>query len=295
VVRALKRYRADVLLSPDNFCALRTSVPTVLVVHDLAFLHYPKQVRQVDLWYYRFFMPRFLRKADQIVTVSQFTKSDIQKQYNVPPNKISVACNGCRETFQPIDLSTQLSTRKKYAEGEPYFFYIGAVHPRKNVVRLIQAFDRFKKATNATLKLLIAGRFSWQTGPVKMAYEESDFQRDIHFLGYVSNKELPKLMGAAFALTYVSLFEGFGVPLLEAMQCEVPVISSNVSSLPEVAGEAGVLVDPTDVQAIAEVMQRLYESEALREELIAKGRQQRQQFSWQKAADIVWTAIEQAV
>ncbi len=293
VVRALKRYRADVFLSPDNFCALRTSVPTVLVVHDLAFLHYPEQVRQVDLWYYRFFMPRFLRKAAQIVTVSQFTRGDIQKQYNVPPDKIRVACNGCRKTFKPLDSRAKFSIRKKQTEGQPYFFYIGAVHPRKNVARLIQAFDTFKKATHAPLKLLIAGRFSWQTGSVKAAYEKSGFQHDIQFLGYVSDAALPKLMGAAFALTYVSLFEGFGVPLLEAMHCEVPIISSTASSLPEVAGEAALLVDPTDIQAIATAMQQLYESETLREELVAEGRQQRQQFNWQSAADTVWEAMEQ--
>jgi len=295
VARALKKYRADVFLSPDNFCALRTDVPTVLVVHDLAFVHYPEQVRQRDLWYYRFFMPRFLRKAAQVVTVSLFTKKDIIRQYQIPDEKISVACNGCREVFQPVTKTVRQAVRAQYSEGQAYFFYIGAVHPRKNVHRLIQAFSIFKKQTSSPFKLLIAGRFSWQTGKVRTAYEQSDFQNDIHFLGYVPDEELPKLLGAAFALTYVSLFEGFGVPLLEAMHCEVPIVSSNISSLPEVAGEAALLVDPKNPDAIATAMQQLYDNETLRQELIAKGRERRERFSWQQATNVIWTAIDNAV
>lgn len=291
VVRALKEYKADVFLSPDNFCSLRTAVPTVLVLHDLAFLHYPQQLRWRDLQYYRFFTPRFLRKAQRIVTVSQFTKQDVIQHYSIPAEKIAVACNGSRDIFQPLSIEIKAQVRQRYAEGQAYFFYIGAVHPRKNVHRLIEAFDLFKKETALPTKLLIGGRFGWQTGVVKTAYEQASYQDDIVFLDYVSDAELPNLMGAAQALVYVSLFEGFGVPLLEAMHCDVPILTSHASSLPEVAGDAALLVNPESVEEIAQAMEQLAVNESLRQGLIAKGRQQREKFSWEKAAAVVWKNI----
>lgn len=295
VVRALKRYKADFFFSPDNFCSLRTKLPTLLVVHDLAYLHFPEQVSRINLSYYRYFMPRFLRKATHVVTVSEYTKQDIIQYFQTPSSKISVACNGCRPEFKPLSAAEKQAIRVKYADGKAYFFYVGAVHPRKNVHHLIQAFDRFKESNQADMQLLIAGRFLWQTGEVRDAYEAAKHQEDIQFLGYVSDEELPRLMSAAMALTYISLFEGFGVPLLEAMHCDVPIITSNVSSLPEVAGEAALLVQPESVEAIANAMQQIAVNTELREQLIAAGRIQRKQFSWKKASAIVQKAANQTI
>ena len=295
VARALKKFRPDVFLSPDNFLPLRTNVKTVLVTHDLAHAHFPKQLPFFQRKYYRFFAPKFNRRADRIVAVSEFTKQDIAGRYQISPEKITVACNGCREIFQPIDAAQKLAVREKYAGGQPYFFYVGAVHPRKNVHRLIAAFDRFKNETGATAKLLIAGRFTWKAGAVQDAFRSAKHRQDIDFLGFVDDKTLAKLMAAALACTYVSLFEGFGVPILEAMHCDVPVITSSVSSMPEVAGEAGLLVNPESIEEIAAAMQQIWENEHLRNELILKGKQQRQLFNWQKAADIVYENLQLAV
>ncbi|MBI5916694.1 MAG: glycosyltransferase family 4 protein [Bacteroidetes bacterium] len=291
VARALKKYRADVFLSPDNFLSLRTEVKTVLVTHDLAHVHFPEQLPFFQRKYYRFFAPKFNRRANGIVTVSEFTKNDIVAQYDVPPDKISVACNGCREIFQPLETPEKQAVRDKFTEGKPYFYYIGAVHPRKNVHRLIAAFDQFKTTTGAPHQLLIAGRFAWQAGEVRDAFRAAKHQPDIRFLGYVNDDDAACLMGATFACTYVSLFEGFGVPVLEAMHCEVPVITSNVSSLPEVAGDAALLVDPTSVPEIAEAMRRLWQDEHLCQKLVTNGRLQRQRSSWQKAADVVYDSL----
>ena len=161
--------------------------------------------------------------------------------------------------------------KEKFAVGKDYFFYIGAVHPRKNVHRLIEAFDRFKKETHSDLNLLIAGRFSWQTGEVKNAYDNALHKKDIHFLGYVKDTLLPKLMASAFALTYVSTFEGFGVPLLEAMHCEIPIITSEKSSMSEVVGEAAILINPFEINEISFAMQQMAEDENLRKKLVEKG------------------------
>lgn len=294
VARAIRAYRPDVFLSPDNFMSLSTGVKTVLVTHDLSYLHFPHHVSRLQLAYYRFFSPRFNQKAKRIVAVSDFTKNDLVRQYGIAPEKISVSGNGCREIFQPLPEAEKKDVREKFAGGQPYFFYIGAVHPRKNVHRLIAAFDRFKSATGSAAKLLIAGRFAWQVGEVRDAYEAALHQRDILFLGYVGDEAAAALMGAAKALVYVSLFEGFGVPVLEAMHCDVPVIVSNVSSLPEVAGDAGIAVDPTLVEEIAGAMQRIWEDPRVAEEMVSRGRLQRQRFSWQKAADVVLAAIQGA-
>jgi len=288
VPRALKKYRADVFLSPDGYCSLRASTPTVMVTHDIAHVHLPMHIPARFRYYYDFFVPRYLRRAERIVTVSEFSKRDIAQHYKIANEKIAVACNGVREDFQPLSEAEKNAVKQQYADGQDYFFYVGAVHPRKNVHRLIRAFDAFKKRTQAPAKLLIGGRFAWQTGEVKAAYDAADCKDDIVFLGYIPDAELPRLMGAALALTYVSLFEGFGVPVLEALHGDVPVLTSNVSSLPEVAGDAGLLVNPLEVEAIASAMQQLYGNAALREKLIATGNIQRQKFSWERAAEIVW-------
>ncbi len=291
VARALKKYKADVFLSPDNFLSLRTQVKTVLVTHDLAQEHYPEQIPFLHRKYYQFFSKKFNHRADRIVTVSRFTRDDLVKRYGIPQGKISIACNGCRAFFKPLGEVERQHTRQKYSGGMPYFLYVGAVHPRKNVHRLIAAFDLFKKNTGAPLQLLIVGRFAWKAGAVQDAWRVACHQPEIHFLGYVEDGTLAALTGAAFASTYVSLFEGFGVPVLEAMHCDVPSITSNVSSLPEVVGKAGLKVNPESVEEIAGAMQRLWEDESLYQALVAQGRQQRKKFSWQKATEVVREAL----
>jgi len=295
VPRALRRWGADVLLSADNFLSLSTPVPTVLVTHDIAHRHFPEQVPFSARWYYRFMVPRFLRRAERIVTVSEFTRQDLLQHYPVDAGKLSVACNGCRPGFRPLEEEERQTVQAQWSEGRPYFFYTGSVHPRKNVDRLIRAFDRFLEHSGADVRLLIGGRLAWQTGAVRAALESIRRRDAVRLLGYVPEEELPRLLGASLGLVYVSLFEGFGVPLLEAMHCEVPIIASNVSSLPEVAGPAALLVDPTDETEIAQAMHRLHAEVHLRERLVAEGRRRRTRFSWEKAATVVHEALEAAV
>ena len=295
VARALKKYQPDVFLSTDNFLTLNTDVPTVLVTHDIAHHHFPNQISFWPRKYYQYFVPKFNRKAARIVAVSAFTQKDIVDTYNIVSEKIAVACNGCRERFRPISDKEKTAVKKDYANGEDYFFYVGAIHPRKNVVRLIAAFDEFKKRTQSTMKLLLAGRMAWQTGAVSEVLEKITCREDVVFLGYLNDDELPKLTAAALASTYTSLFEGFGIPILEAMFCDTPVLTSTISSMPEVAGDAAVLVDPNRIDEIANGMKLLFENEDLRQELVEKGRIQREKFSWERAADIVYENLLLAV
>lgn len=291
IPRVLKKIGADVFLSPDNYCSLRTSTPTALVMHDVAYIHFPKYIPWLSRQYYRFFMPRYLRRAEQVLTVSEFTRQDLIRSLDIPAEKISVAYNGPREVFRPLPEGDRQAVRSQYAGGAPYFLYIGAIHPRKNVPRLIRAFDRFKTETGAPHQLLLAGRWAWQTGEVRSAWEGAQFRDQIQFLGYLDDADLAKVLGAAEALAYVSLWEGFGLPVLEALYAEAPVIFSATTSLPEVAGPAGLPVDPLSEESIASALTRLSSEPALAADLIEKGRQQRQQFDWDRTAAEVYETL----
>lgn len=292
VTRALRRYKADVFFSPDGFMSLSTKVPTLLTIHDLAYAHFPEQIRFLDCKYYQYFMPRFAQKATRITAVSSFTKQDIIQQYQLPKTKIDVVFNGCRTFFRPNNAEEQTTIKEKYSNGAAYFLYVGAIHPRKNVHRLIAAFDAYKKQTKSDTKLLLGGRFAWQVGAVKDAFDKAIHQNDIHFLGYLNTQDLHQITASALAMVYVSTFEGFGVPLLEAMYCDVPTITSTTSSMPEVVGRAGVCVAPEDVQSIANAMQKIESDVDFRNSLIAEGRIQRKKFSWDISANQIWTLLE---
>ena len=240
-------------------------------------------------------MPRFLKRANRIVTVSEFTKKDVIQHYKIDASKIDVCYNGCREEFKPISIIEKEKILKQNTEGIPYFLYVGAVHPRKNVHRLIEAFDVFKKQHSSPLKLIICGRFAWQTGEVKTAFDKAFHQKDIIFTGYVSDEEVVQLTAAAQVFVYVSNFEGFGIPILEAMHCDVPIITSNTSSMPEVAGDAALLVNPESVEEIANALSQLAFDANLRQYLIEKGRIQRTKFSWEKTAAIIYDNVLKTV
>jgi glycosyltransferase involved in cell wall biosynthesis len=292
IVRALKKYKADVFISPDNFCSIRTKVPTLLVIHDLAFCHFPAQVGKVVRWYYQYFTPKFVQKAARIACVSEYTKSDIVKFYGANPNKIDVCYSGVRDIFKPLSGSEKTIIRAKYADEKNYFYYIGAVHPRKNVHRLIMAFDAFKEATGSDFKFLIAGRFAWQVGEVKSAYDSAKHKADIAFLGFVSDEDSPKLMASSHAVLFASQFEGFGIPIVEAFNCELPVVTSNVSSMPEIAGDAGILVNPNSVEEITKAMIDLIENQDLYQKMVEKAKGRKSKFTWDFTAEVIWEGVE---
>ncbi len=284
--RALKRAGAEVFFSPDGYTSLRSPVPSVMTVHDLAFEHFPGHTPPLVSRYYRYFTPRYCHHARYVAAVSQFTALDIQQRYGLSAERIAVCGNGCREGFYPLSSDERAQARQQYAGGKPYFLYIGAIHPRKNVHRLIDAFGAFKQRTHAPHQLLIAGRMAWKEGPVETAYQSSPARRDIQLLGFVPDEELPRLMGAAFAFVYPSLFEGFGLPLLEAMHAEVPVISSRSSSMTEVTADAGLLIDPYQTEGLADAMEQMLDSQ-LRSSLVKRGKGQRQQYSWDRTARVI--------
>ncbi len=292
--RALKKHQPDIFYSADGYNSLKLNCPTVMVTHDLAHIHYPNEIPFWVRKYYHHYVPKYLEKSDQVISVSHATKEDIIKQYLTPSQKISVVHNGNRDGFFKIEKAQKKATQEKYSQGCKYFFYLGAVHPRKNLDRLIMAFDQFKKTSGSDVKLLIGGRLAWQTDTVKKIFDQSVHKSDITFLGFIPEEDLPFLLGAALAMVYVSLFEGFGLPILEAMYAEVPVITAQVSAMPEVAGDAALLVDPLSVDDLAFAMQKIYKDKSLRIELVGKGKIQREKFNWDRAAAETYNILKKS-
>lgn len=295
VPRLLKRIKPDLFLSPDGYLSLSAKVPQVTVIHDLGYEHYPTHVDALTLRYYRYFVPRYARKATRVATVSEYSKQDIAVRYHVPPDKIDVVYNGAHDAFQPLSEDEKTSVRSRHTNGARYFVYAGAVQPRKNVDNLFRAFDLFKAQYKLPHKLVIVGRLAWKTGSALDAYNQMKHKSDVVLTGHLGRAELAQLMGAAEALTYVSLFEGFGIPIVEAFQCNVPVVTSNVTSMPEVAGDAALLVDPLNVNAIASAMHRITTDVNLRNNLVAKGKTQLQKFTWELTAKRLWQTMMNAL
>jgi len=295
IPRILKKIKPDLFLSPDAYLSLSTKVKSLAVFHDLNFEHYPEDLPFLERLYYRHFFPKYARKADRIVTVSEFSKRDIINQYDIDGEKIDVVYNGANERFTPISVAEKERTRQKLTGAKPYFLFVGALHPRKNIGRLFQAFDIFKRNDTNDVKLLVVGNKKWWTKEIQDAYEQMEHNKDVIFGGRLPAEELHKCIASAMALTYVSYFEGFGIPIIEAFYCDVPVITSNVTSMPEVAGDAALLIDPFSVASIAEALQMMAGNESLRQELIEKGRKRRELFNWQRTADMLWKSIEKVI
>jgi len=291
----LRKYKADLFLSPDGYMSLSTRVPTCLVIHDLAFEHYPEHFVLSHKLYWRHYSPLFARKATRIATVSTFSKNDISKTYGIAADKIDVVYNGAHDEYQPLTPAERDAVKKEYADGCEYFVFAGALHPRKNIVNLLKAFIIFKKRQHTNMKLVIAGRPAWKYEEVEQMRSEMQFKDDVKWVGYMNVDELSKVIGASYSLVYASLFEGFGIPILEALQCEVPAIVSNTSSMPEVAGDAALLVDPSSPQDIADKMHLMYKDEALRARLIVNGREQVKKFDWESTAKKLWASMMKCV
>jgi glycosyltransferase involved in cell wall biosynthesis len=291
----LRKYKADLYLSTDGWMPLFTKVKTVNVIHDLNFEHFPDNLPFWYRQYYRFYFPRFARKSTRLATVSEFSKNDIVSRYKVSRDKIDVVYNGCNENYRPTGPLQIDNTRWKYTNHEPYFVFVGSLHPRKNLINLFKAFDIFKARNSNSIKLLIVGEKRWWTEKINRVYQNMLYRHEVVFTGRVDPVELNKIIGSALAMTYVSFFEGFGIPIVEAFNCETPLITSNTTSMPEIAGDAAILVNPISADSIAEAMAKIAFDEKLRKELIAKGRIRREDFSWQKSADKLWNCIEKAV
>lgn len=292
----LNKNNFDLFLSPDGFASLRSNTKTVTVQHDLAFEHFPAHVSFLTRKYYQYFFPKFVNHSTRIATVSEFSKTDLCNLYSVPPDKTDVVYSAAKDIFHPTSSAIQKAIRKKYTGGHPYFVFVGSINPRKNIKNMLLAFDDFKaKNPSSTIKFLLAGSFGWQNTEMQEVFEKMKFKTEVIFLNRQPIEELVAIIGSAKALLYVSLFEGFGVPPLEGMKCEIPVITSSVSSIPEVCGNAAVMANPNSVEEISNAMQKIFSDNELCAALIEKGKFQATKFTWDNTAERLWNCCLKAI
>jgi glycosyltransferase involved in cell wall biosynthesis len=279
----------DVFYSPDFVLPpTRRGTRTLLTVHDLSFLYYPDAFVPSLRVYLERVVPRSVARADRVLADSKATRDDLVAHFGAPPEKVQVLYSGVDARFCPEkERGEQERLRDKYGIEFPYVLSLGTLQPRKNYVRLIKAFANLPLAN---LRLYIAGGRGWLYEDI---FAEAQKHGDrVHVLGFVDDADLPALYRGAALFAFPSLYEGFGIPPLEAMACGVPVVCSNASSLPEVAGDVALMVDPFDVDALAQAMARVLEDADLRREMIAKGLAQAERFTWEKAARQLLSSFE---
>lgn len=284
----------DVLFVPAHVLPLYHGPRTVVTLHDLGYLHYPAAHRPADRRYLHASTRWSAHQATAVIADSCATRDDLVAAYGVPRDRIHVIYLGRDEALTPVADAGELArVRAAYGLGERYLLYVGTLQPRKNLARVIAAFARVcDRVELGGVQLVLAGKKGWLYDDLFAAVERLGLRGRVAFPGYIPDADLPALLSGGTAFVFPSLYEGFGIPVLEAGGCGVPVITSNTSSLPEVAGDAALLVDPHDVEAIAEAMYRLVTDEALRAELTRRGLENVKRFSWEKCARETLAVLE---
>lgn len=291
VRRHVMKQHADVFFSPDGFLPMNLRIPKVTMVHDIGFLRNPLHVTPMIRKFYAERMPVFVKEADHIITVSHFSKAEMMEVYNLSSDKVSVVYNGVSPLFSPLPPDKIQEVRDQYFDGFAYFLYLGSIHPRKNIHTLIRAFEKFKEDTGSEFHLVIAGRPSWYTKEIFDHVRKSKWENEIHATGFVAADAAKKMIASAHALIYPSRYEGFGLPVIEAMASHTPVICSNVASLPEIAGGAALYFDPGDMEELVGRMKEITTDQALRQKLISAGKERIKLFSWDTAAGATYEIL----
>ncbi|MCK6628756.1 MAG: glycosyltransferase family 4 protein [Anaerolineae bacterium] len=290
----LQRHPPDALFVPAHVLPLHCPIPAVVTVHDLGYRHYPEAHRPFDRWYLDWTTRRHTRIAHHLIADSQATKDDLIRFYSADPARISVVYLGRDESLTPVnDPQIVAAVKARYNIEGIYFLYLGTLQPRKNLVRLVEAFQQALAAlSDESLKLVIAGQQGWLYAEIFERVQQLGLENCVIFPGFIAAADKPALLSGALAYVFPSLYEGFGLPVLEAMACGTPVLTSNISSLPEVAGEAAVLVDPHQTAQIAAGLVQLAQDAGLRRHLVNEGFRQIQQFSWATAAAQILEILE---
>ncbi len=273
--------KVDVFFTPAHYAPRFCPAPLVVPIHDLSYFYYPDEFLKRDLYKLSAWTKYSVKNAKKIIAVSENTKNDLIKFYNLPESKIEVIYNG----YEKKANNENLKMKNSYMlNAKCYILYVGTLQPRKNVITLIKAFDKFRKQ-HPEFKLVIVGKKGWLYDEIFSLAKQLYLEKEIIFTDYVSDSELIQLYKNAFCFVLPSLYEGFGIPLLEAMAQGCPVLSSNSSSLPEIGGNACLYFDPTNVNNLVQSLDKLYDNNKLRNDLISKGKKRIQAFSWTKCAN----------
>lgn len=282
----LRKLKADVYFSPDGFLPSKPSVPSLVTIHDLNFEEEDSFIRPAVKRYYQRHIRQAAHVANHVFSISQYSATDIIGRYGIAPEKISWAYNGAQKPFSDQRHLRQ-SSQQRFAGAHPYFLFVGAQNPRKNLHRIFKAFNAFCAKSNTHYALVLAGEKMLWDDEIELAWKEVTHKELVFFTGRVSSDDLNLLYSGAMALVYPSLFEGFGMPIVEAFYAGCPVITSLATCMPEVAGDAALLVDPTRFEEIEIALEKLAKDEALRDDLREKGFARAPLFNWKNAANQV--------
>jgi glycosyltransferase involved in cell wall biosynthesis len=293
---AVSRSRADLLhvqYTAPPWCPK----PVVATIHDISFEHFPEFFTPKERFFFKRTIPYTAHRAVKVLTGSEYSRQDLVRTYPVAPEKIVLTPYGIEGRFQPVSDPAQIeAVRKKYGIQRGYLLTVGNLQPRKNLGRLIKAYTHLRgRPDGMRQQLVIVGKRAWLSHSIFDEARRSSYVEDIIFTDYVSEEDLIALYSGATAFVYPSIFEGFGLPVLEAMACGAPVITSNTSSLPEVVGDAGIMIDPYDEQALVKAIQQVVSDAELRARLSESGLAQARKFSWRKTAELTLAVYEKVV
>jgi glycosyltransferase involved in cell wall biosynthesis len=280
-----KKYDLEIVHDPIGiapFAACKTK--KVITLCDVFPLSFPGYSAKLENLIYKYWLPKIVPKLDKVITISHHSKKDICEYLTMPESKISVTQLATDARFRPLPDKIVTPVLSQHHLEEPYILYVGSIEPRKNLVRLLKAFAQTNKKLPQFKLVIVGARNYWKSSPVAETVKEFSLQDQVVFTGYIPDEDLPAIYNGAYLFCFPSLYEGFGLPVLEAMACGTPVITSNTSSLPEVAGDAALLVDPYQVEDIATGMENVLENPSLTLELKTKGLERAKQFTWEKTA-----------
>ncbi len=293
VPRYLRRKKIDLFLSPDGYLCQGLRIPQIPVIHDLNFEHRPEDLPPTALKYYKKNFPVFARTAKRIATVSEFSKQDLQKTYGISAKRIDLVPNAAKEIFTPS--KNKAPHREAFANGNPYVLSVGSIHPRKNLEVLIKAFDLLNSAPGFSHDLVLVGEEMWKDELGELKNLSQKVRGKIHFTGRIPDAELVKAYQGADLYVFPSFFEGFGIPVLEAMGSGVPVLASNRTSLPEVGGDAARYFNPEQPEQLSEEIHLVLNSPEIQKEMIEKGLKQARKYSWDISAKAMKESIIKAL
>lgn len=289
--KALEKFKPDVFLSLDGFLPLHSKIKSLAVIHDIAFEHYNNDVDWLSQKYYKYYFPKFARKANKIVTVSNFSKNDIANAYQLNSSEIDVIYNGVSEIFKPISTEEKKNISASITNGNPYFMYHGSMHPRKNIITLLKAFEQFTEKNNSNHYLVLAGRKAWKTAEMDKFYAGMKYKDKVIFTGKLDDTTLANTLATATISIYPSYYEGFGLPVLEAFACGVPVITTKNSAMEEIAKGAAYLFDPFNVEDLENAMSTALVNPSETTAMINKGLSLTKEYTWDNSAKKLWESL----
>lgn len=290
IPRELEKINPDVFISLDTYTSISWKGRKITAIHDIAFALFDGQVDTLTEKFLRYYTPRYINSSEKIVTVSHSTKKDLIDFYKCPESKIIVSNNAASEVYLPMSSVSISQFKNDHTQGCDYFIFVGSIHPRKNVINILKAFETYKSQKQIKTKLVLIGR-NWKYAAMTNYLHSMKHRDDVILIPHSSPEIIAQWVASSIALIMISIYEGFGVPIIESMACGVPVICSNVSSMPEVAGDAAILVSPHNIEEISNALVEMEENIELRKTLSANAIPQSKKYNWEYAAEVIWKAI----